>query len=143
MKALEIFYLLLIFNVLMAIIGGIIPKSQLKGNDQGFEPKGTGFTGLLDFFTVAMSIVIPGLVAAYIATNVPSVGTSTSPLWVVYTFAGAFQLVYVASWFTFWNPIVSLVPSIAVFGVLFTFLVESIFVLGMIQMTTGGFEAFK
>ena len=157
MKMIEIFYLMLIFNVIMFTLGGITMSNGVKlggaapdearlGSEQGFYDTSSSsgeFIAGIAGLTVIMTAVIGSLIIAYGITAIPGVGTAKTPMVVIYTFAIAFQAAYMASWWTFWRPLSLLSPVIAGFEVLFSFLVESIFVIGFIQMSTGGWTGYK
>lgn len=141
---LEIFYKLIIFNTIMFVFGTVL---HLTTNMTG-EPGNTGVVNLVAFGVILL-IIIGALGIAYLASYLPVFGgTATSPLNVVYVlFGGAFQTIYIASWLSFWNQLITFARGydwvLAAFGILFTFMVESVFVIGFIQMTTGGWEAYK
>jgi hypothetical protein len=154
---LEIFYLLIIFNVIMFIIGGItlpngnkiggnLPEDVRQGDAEGFystyDENNVFIAGIAGLTTI-MTAVIASLVIAYGLTMLPTQGNARTPMVVIYGFAIAFQAAYMAAWWTFWNPLSTLSPVIAGFQVLFAFLVESIFAIGMIQMSTGGWGLYK
>ena len=131
MKALEIFYLLIIFNFFMFVFGTIMPDSIVYGGSIN-----------LTVLSVSLLAVVGGLGVAYAATYV--VGSDKAPMSVLYSvFAVLFQGALVGSFFTFWNTVIHYMPILTIFYVLFLFLIESIFVIGMIQMSTGGWEGFK
>jgi hypothetical protein len=105
-----------------------------------------GGVGGLTTITAMFIGVVASLGLSYYATSV--LGNEKTPLGVVYTFAIAFQVTYVLAWNSFWVPITSnlpeeLTPVTLIFFGLFTFLVESIFAIGFIQMTTGGWGAYQ
>lgn len=133
MKWLEIFYLMIFFNAIMAIFSAI-----------GLHTPMTGGSVASDVSTVVaiFGVIVAGLGTAYGVTAIR--GTEKTPMAYVYGVYGiAFQGAYIASYFTLWNPLVILIPQLSLFSILITFVVESIFVNGMIQMTTGGWEGFK
>ena len=153
MKMIEIFYLMIIFNIFMFIFGTLsMPNGQplnpgMAGSEEGFGSTDIKINGKnvmgLDDLLGAMLLILGLLAIAYGATMIPGVGTAKTPMAIVYSFAIGFQLVYAASWATFWGQIYQKAPAIGVFALLFTFLVESIFVIGFLQMTTGGWGLFK
>lgn len=141
---LEIFYLMIIFNVFMSVFGGITLQNgqRLQTHTPGDEFGGAGqfLVGPVSLTTVFIG-VLALLGTAYYSTIVS--GNAKTPLGVVYTFAGTFQIAYFSCWITFWAPLVSSTPFIGIFYALFTFLVQSIFAIGFIQMTTGGWGLYK
>lgn len=155
MKLIEIFYLLVIFNVFMAVFAHI-PMSNGQnlmtpspGAESGFYGTDNPETGesivTLADFILLMTALISSLIVLYTATTI--VGNSRTPMASIYAFALVFQVVYVAAWFTFWNPLIELTPDsmswiTTTIGLLFTFIVESVYVLGFIQMTTGGWKTY-
>lgn len=146
MKMLEIFYLMIIFNVFMFIFGSFTMSNgePLNPGLKGAEHGTSDALADISAFTALLGLVLGGLGAAYAYTAIPGVGTAKTPLAYVYiTFGSLFQVVYMAAFATFWYPLVVRVPMLSVFSILFTFLVESIFVIGFIQMTTGGWGLYK
>ena len=138
----EIFYMLLIFIVFMGVFGRLGLHPMQQGN---LDPSGisTGFALL--FGGTGILAVIAG---AYMATNL-GIGTSKSPLWAVYGFMIALQVVYLTFWVMFWTPLIALSVegnwawTLGLFSALLHLLVESIFIIGCIQMSTGGWGLYK
>jgi hypothetical protein len=137
---------MLIFNVFMFIFGGLTLSNGSRlltgfaGSEQG---TGNDFANMASFSVVLIGS-IAGLGIAYGLTSIPGVGTAKTPLSYVYTVIGiAFQGIYISAFTTFWYPLINRVPFLSVFSILFTFLVESIFVIGFLQMTTGGWGLYK
>ena len=146
MKLIEIFYLMLIFNVFMFIFGTITLGNGEKLN---VGTPGDSGTTVFAFMITAFGIFMGGIVSIYYATSV--LGNSRTPMAAVYTFGAVFQIIYMGCFVSFWNPLIAAVGGdqsvagivLTLFYALFAFLVESIFVMGFIQMTTGGWGLYK
>ena len=153
---LEIFYLLIIFNVFMSIFGMMTLGNGDKlgapspGSSSGFDTAEnpdthSSIVTLADFISI-MTVLMGALVGLYVVTTFT--GTAKTPLSAVYGFGIVFQVVYMSAWYTFWRPLIQWTPEsmsgiTAVIGLLFSFLVESIFIIGFIQMSTGGWGLYK